>query len=111
MSTRSDDQKLAEFRARTDQQLHTLVSSRLDRGLSFAKLMLDEEAREHWCGMEEWVAKAEKSYNEAARLLPLLRGIPPAERLRLESRLAEIRGILDCATLCAAPRVQAAAML
>lgn len=111
MTTRAEVAKLAEFRARTDQQLHALISSKLDRGLSFAKLLLDEEARGRWSSTDEFVARADKLYTEVARLLPLLHGISSAERRRLESRLNQLRDILDCATLCAVPRVQAAAML
>ncbi len=111
MTTRAEVEKLAEFRARTDSQLHALISSRLDRGLSFARLLIDEDARDRWANMDEFSARAETSYNEVARLLPLLRGVTPAEHRRLESRLAQLREILDCAALCAVPRVQAAAML
>jgi hypothetical protein len=111
MTTRAEDQKLAEFRARTDQQLHALIASRLNRGLSFARLLLDDEARERWASMDEFAARAESSYSDVSKLLPLLRGITSAERRRLESRLVQLRQILDCAPLCTEPRVQAAAML
>jgi hypothetical protein len=40
-----------------------------------------------------------------------LRGIPAVERRRLQTRLEQLRDILDCAGFCAVPRVQAAAML
>ena len=111
MTTRADHAKLAEFRARTDRQLHALVSRKLDRGLSFATLLLGDEGRERWASLEELTGCAERSYKEVARLLPLLRGISSADRRRLESRLDQLREILDCATLCATPRTQAAAML
>lgn len=111
MTTREQGYKLAEFRAKTDQQLHALISNRLDRGLSFGRLLLDEEARQRCASMDEFADIAERSYSEVSRLLPLLRGITAAERRRLESRLEQLREILDCHTLCAVPRVQAAAML
>ena len=111
MITREEGQKLAEFRAKTDHQLHALISGRLDRGLSFARLLLNEEARQRWASMDEFAAMAERSYNEVSKLLPVLRGITAAERRRLESRLLQLREILDCNALCAVPRVQAAAML
>ncbi len=111
MTTRDDVQKLAEFRAKTDQQLHELIAQRLDRGLSFARLLLDAEARERWAALDEFAARAEQSYREVSRLLPVLRGISSTERRRLQSRLSQLREILDCAAICAAPRAQAAAML
>jgi len=111
MTTIEEAHKLAEFRAKTDRELYALISNRLDRGLSFAHLLLDEEARQTWASMDEFTARAERAYCEVARLLPLLRGVTPAEYRRLESRLWQLREILDCATLCAVPRVQAAAML
>ena len=111
MDTRAENSKLAELCAKTDQQLQTLICSRLDRGLTFARLLLDEEARQRWSSMDEFFSKAEKAYQEVASLLPVLRGISKSERRRLERRLIQLRDILDCAALCAVPRVQAAAML
>jgi len=111
MTTRAENHKLAELGAKTDHQLHALIASRLDRGLSFARLLLDEEARRQWASMDEVAAKAERAYVDVSQLLPLLRGISAADRRRLESRLAQLREVLDCAALCVAPRVQAAAML
>jgi hypothetical protein len=111
MNSRAETNKLAELCAKTDRELHALISGRLDRGLSFARLLLDEEARQRWSSMDEFAARAESAHADVSRLLPVLRGITPAERRRLESRLAQLREILDRASLCAVPRVQAAAML
>lgn len=111
MTTSAEIHKLAEFRAKTDHQLHELIRTKLERGLSFAKLLLDDEARERWANLDEFANRADQSYQEVSRLLPLLRGISAAERRRLESRLSQLREILDCAAMCAVPRVQAAAML
>jgi hypothetical protein len=112
MKTRAATSTLAELRAKTDHQLHALISRRLERGLSSARLLLDPDARDRWTSMDQFVSVAERAYSEVSRLLPYLRGIPSAERRRLESRLAQIREILDCASICATvPRVQAAAML
>lgn len=61
--------------------------------------------------MDEFAARAERAYTEAARLLPLLRAISPRERRQLQSTLAQLRQMLDSATLCVAPRVHSAAML
>lgn len=111
MEPRAGTHRLAEFRAKTDYQLHALIANRLDRGLSFARLLLDPEVRERWASVDEFTNNAEKAYREAAHLMPVLRDIPVAERRRLESRLLQLREILDCAAICAGPRMQAAAML
>jgi hypothetical protein len=111
METRAGTYTVAAFRAKTDHQLHALISSRLERGLAFARLLLDPEVRGRWASIDEFTGKAETAYLEASRLLPVLRNIPAADRRRLESRLIQLREILDCASLCTAPRFQAAAML
>ncbi|HWC96126.1 MAG TPA: hypothetical protein VG456_05240 [Candidatus Sulfopaludibacter sp.] len=112
METRAGTFTLAHFRAKTDHQLHALIASRLERGLFHARVLLDPEVRQRWASMDEFTNQAESAYNDVARLLPLLRGIPASERLRLESRLIQLREILDCAIICTeTPRVHAAAML
>ena len=111
MTTSVETQKLAVLCAKTDQQLLALVSSRLDRGLSFARLLLDDEARESWSSLDDFAIKAEEAYTDVSRLLPLVRSVAAPERRRLQSRLMQLREILDCAALCSVPRVQAAAML
>jgi hypothetical protein len=108
MNMRAGNHTLAEFRAKTDQQLHILISSRLDRGLSFARLLLDENTRESWTSTDNFSALAESAYTEVSRLLPLLRGVTAAERRRLESRLIQLREVLDCVSLRAVPRVRSA---
>jgi len=110
METRAGTHRLAEFRAKTDHQLEALISNRLERGLFFARLLLDPEVRERWASMDEFAKHAETAYREVARLMPVLR-VRAAERRRLESRLLQLREILDCAAICAGARVQAAAML
>lgn len=111
MDTKTESRKLAELCAKTDRQLHEIISTRLDRGLAYARLLLDEDAQRRWASLDEFCSGAEKAYREVARLLPVLRGVSRRERHRLESRLGQLRDILDCAALCSAPRVQAAAML
>jgi len=111
MKIRPKTEKLSELNAKTDRELHLLISSGLDRGLSFARLLIDEEARERWASLDEFANKAECAYALVSRLLPVAHGIAPVERRRLESRLTQLREILDCATLCTVPPMRAAAML
>jgi len=111
MISRAETNKLAELCAKTDSQLHILISDNLDRGLAFARVLLDEEARRQWASLDEFAAKAETAYSEVAHLLPVLRGISAVERRRLESRLAQLRDVLDCAATCSVSRVQSAVML
>jgi hypothetical protein len=111
MNSRAQTHKLAELCAKTDRQLHTFISNRLDRGISFARLLLDGEARERWASLDEFAAQAETAYTDAARLMPLLRDIPSGERRQLQARLGQLREILDNASFCVVPRVHSAAML
>lgn len=109
METSVGTDKLAQLTAKTDRQLHILISDELNRGLAFARLLLDEEARERLVCLDEFAAKAEKAHREVSRLLPFLRGVTAAERRRLQSRLSQLREILDCAAICAVPRIRTAA--
>jgi hypothetical protein len=68
--------KLAELRAKTDRQLVILIRSTLDGGLASR-------------------AEAERAYSEVLVLLPTVRDVTEAERRRLESKLARLRGLLD----------------
>ncbi len=81
--------KLAELRAKTDRQLVTLMRSRLDDGLASR-------------------AEAERTYSEVLVLLPTVRDVSEAERRRLESKLARLRGLLDERPGHAMERAQAA---
>ena len=81
--------KLAELRAKTDRQLVILIRSTLDDGLA---------SRE----------EAERAYSEVRALLPTVRDVTEAERRRLESKLARLRGLLDERPAHAVRRMQAA---
>ena len=79
--------KLAELSAKTDRQLVILIRSTLDEGLRSR-------------------AEAEKAYSEVRALLPTVRDVPEAERRRLESKLARLRGLLDERPVHAMARMQ-----
>ena len=102
MTTTDHAHKLAQFRAKTDSQLHDLLQAKLERGLS--------AARNH-SGNEDAAGVAERAYREVSRLLPLVGGITPVERRRLENRLSELCELLNCPSYCAECIAQAAAML
>jgi hypothetical protein len=81
--------KLAELRAKTDRQLVTLIRSTLDDGLASR-------------------VEAEKAYSEIRALLPTIRDVTEAERRRLESKLARLRGLLDERPMRSMARLQTA---
>jgi hypothetical protein len=70
------ESKLAELRAKTDRQLVILIRIALDDGRASG-------------------VAAERAYAEARALLPTVRDLAEAERSRLESKLARLRGFLE----------------
>lgn len=102
----SESSKLAELSAKTDRQLITLISSRLDRGLTFARLLANEESRSNWGSLEEFYRKAENAYAEVLMWLPWVRA--RADRGRLEAQAALLRAMLDQQSTGDERRVQTA---
>jgi len=82
MNTRTESSKLFELRAKTDRQLVVFITNRLDSGLRLA-------------GGEAYRAEAGGIYEEVSALLPWVRDITKAERRLLESKLAQLREVLD----------------
>lgn len=78
--------KLQELRAKTDEQLLTLIYSDLDRALR-SDLNGDP-------------ARAARAYVEASRLLPLVGDVSSIERARLEARLELLRDRLSEEASC-----------
>ncbi len=82
MRMTATERKLSELRARTDSELTALINRNLELGLILAE--------------DRSLEEAERVYLEAATLLPAVYGITVLERRRMESRLHELRGTLDC---------------
>jgi len=99
--------RLAEL-SKTDRQLITPISNRLERGLAFARLYLDDESRSRWASVEEFYRRAESAYAESQMWLPWVRDLTATDRRRLESKLVLLRAMLDQQSPCAAGRAQAA---
>ncbi len=89
--------KLAQLRSKTDRQLIAVIDRRLDAGCDYAR-------RGHYI-------QAEKAYEEVRSLLPRVDGLTPAERHRLESKLARLGEALEERIASAGSRVQTAAFL
>ena len=102
----SAEAKLQELRSKTNRQLASLISNKIDRGLAFARVV-EGESREDWASTEHFVRNAEKAFNEASAWMTLLHGSTQLERRRLEFKLAQLRTALDRART-AEVRVQAA---
>jgi hypothetical protein len=95
MNTPSESSKLVELRAKTDRQLLDLIGSRVDAGLSLARMAADESRIACSTKAQLLEAKARMGYEEARRLLPLVRGISRAELHLVERRLEQLGQSLD----------------
>jgi hypothetical protein len=97
---------LSELRAKTDQQLHDLIRSKLDVGLSFAVLAEVEQTAGDRVFAEESLGRADRSLKEAQRLLPALN---QEQRRWLEPQIHELRKALQkFEGACELPRTKAA---
>jgi hypothetical protein len=101
--SQSAEAKLHELRSKTTRQLVSLISNKLDRGLVSAREL---EGGTDWAP-EDFAANAERALEEASMWMTLLNGATPLDRRRLESKRAELRGMLDRARTSEL-RVQAA---
>ena len=90
--SQSAEAKLHELRSKTTRQLVSLISNKLDRGLASARAL---ECGTDWASAEDFAASAERALEEASVWMTLLSGATPLERRRLESKRAELRGMLD----------------
>ena len=91
--SKSAEAKLQELRGKTNRDLASLISHRLDRGMTFARVL--ENDRQDWASTEHFRANAELAYADACRWLSLLSGACSFEKRRLEIRLNELRATLD----------------
>jgi hypothetical protein len=82
MDITTESSKLLELRAKTDRQLVVFITNRLASGLRMA------------C-VERYRNEADRIYIEVSALLPWVCGLTKAERWLLESKLVELRELLD----------------
>jgi hypothetical protein len=68
--------KLRELRGKTNRQLMSLISHKLDSGLAVPEI-------------------AEEAYCEASQWIQLLNEVTPTERRRLDMKLSQLRATLD----------------
>ena len=108
MNSRQQSQKLLELRSRTDRQLITFITSRLDAGLNFARLVGGPDSISNWNTAEILQSKAEKAYDEVCVLMPWLGRASHAELGRLESKLHTLRELLEESTIHAELRIETA---
>jgi len=94
MNTASIQLKLAQLRMKTDQELALVI----DKSLESALHLLDLGGQQR--------LRAQKSCDEAVRLLPIVDNL--RERRRLQSKLAQVRQRMDRVSAAQAPRVQMA---
>ena len=84
--------KLAELRAKTDQQLLNLIHSTLDVGLNFAVLAEVEESAGDRANGERSVEQADQALAEVVRLLPALN---EDQRRAFDPKLNELRAAVE----------------
>ena len=98
--------KLHELRNKTNRQLASLISNRLDRGLALARSLEGDQSHHNWAAREQLHTFAEQALAQAQAWIPLLTESNYLERRRLENKLAQLRDALD---RVAAPRMHAQA--
>jgi hypothetical protein len=108
MNSRPELTKLVELRSKTDRQLVRFITSRLDVGLNYARLVADPESDCGWASAEAFRSRAAKAYEEARSLLPWVNDLTSAERRRLETKLEQLRELLEESTIHAGMRIQTA---
>jgi hypothetical protein len=84
LSSMSKEAKLAELRAKTDVDLARYVTNELNLGIHLAS-QSNHGSR----------GRAEETYAEIARLLPVIHDLGESERRQLEAQLQRLREILD----------------
>lgn len=90
----SAEAKLHELRAKTNRELVSLISNRIDRGLAFVRV-LESDGHTRWASTEQFLANAEKALSEATAWMTLLNGVSDPERRQLATRLTELRDAVD----------------
>jgi hypothetical protein len=83
----SNTQKLRVLHARTDHDLLILVRREIERGLT----LLDAASSRN----SPLFVQAEKTLATATTLLPKIAGLSVEDRLRIESKVAQLRSRLD----------------
>jgi hypothetical protein len=81
------------LRLRTEEQLIQLINNGLDRGIRDAHQAL--RSAETRAFAEELYHRAQKAYDEVSRLIPLTDEISKAKRIGVESRLENLRRMLE----------------
>jgi hypothetical protein len=92
----SNNAKLAELRAKTDQELLVLMQRELDRALTLADVAVSRESALY--------SEAEKGYRKVVTLLPEAPDMRQGDCARIEAAVKELRLRLD--QLPAAARAQ-----
>jgi len=79
--------KLAQLRARTDQQLLLVILQELDRALPMAKAAVNKESPLY--------VRAQKAYLKVRPLVSKVEAISDNQMAKLEAKLNEVRVALD----------------
>ena len=85
--------KFDQLRIKTEIQLVQLIDAELDRGTRDARQAL--KFADTWPVAEECYRRAKRVYATAARLIPVVATITEDERIRVESRLEHLQGMLE----------------
>jgi len=90
-----DVKKLAQLRARTDRQLADLISTKLDRGFAYARVLAARESQASSPAAREFQQRAEDAWREANHLLPALGRDSESGYAALLRRARILREVLD----------------
>ena len=93
MSATLELSKLAELRAKTDQELVNIIDGELERGLRTAFMTEAAKKASDFDSAQPPHIRAEAAYAEALKLLPMVDD--HSERRRLEKKLRQLLEALD----------------
>ena len=95
MNTRLQTSKLLELRAKTDRQLVEFITSRVNAGLTWSRLVTDPESRNRWASTGMFLERACQAYSDVRPLLPLVGNLETSERRILESKVDQLRRFVE----------------
>ena len=85
--------KFDKLRIKTEMELVRLINTELDHGTRDARQAL--KFADTWPVAEECYRRANRAHAKAARLIPVVAAITEDERIRVESRLKHLQGMLE----------------
>jgi hypothetical protein len=97
--------KFEALRNKTDLQLVHLINAELNLNIRDARQAL--KSADIWTVAGEFYCRAKTAHARISRLMPLVSGSAAFERIEMESKLANLRGMLESLSLIGSTRTPA----